>query len=321
MKLLNGIGLGTFPLANPFSTISEDTAHNIVRTYLDLGGIYIHTSPIYAFGNVEILLGKVLKDYSRDKFFINTSCGYVLKDGQFKISGKYKDVIEDCEGSLKRLGINEIDLYMSHLPDTNTPFEETMGALEDLRKQGKIKNIGVSNVSLEQLKEYNKNGSVSYLQNRFSLLNQNFDKEFTDYCKEHNIGILAYQVIERGLLTNKVIDGIKLREGDLRNKKPEFSIEIRNEIGEWVRKLLKPIADKNGIEVSALAIRWAVQRPYIALCLCGATNEGQVRDFMKVSSLNLNESLMGKMDAAYDALEDMLSQKYGKGVKEFMGIA
>lgn len=322
MKLLNGIGLGTFPLANPFTPVDEQTATRIVKTYLELGGQYIDTAPTYAFGKVETLLGKILKDFPRGRYFVNTSCGYVLgENGQFKVSGRYKDVIEDCEASLYRLGLDALDLYISHIPDPNTPFEETVRAMEDLRKQGKIKNIGVSNVTLEQLKEYNKTGSIQYVQNRFSLLNQSFAPDFIAYCQAHRIGIVAYQVIERGLLTNKVVDGIVLREGDLRHKKPEFAREIRQVIGQWVGEHLKPIAEDLETSVSALAIWWALQQPAIALCQCGATEEAHVVSNLQAITMAPPSDTLDRINASYQILADEVHKEYSQSIREYMGLA
>lgn len=324
MKLLNGIGLGTFPLTSPFTPVDQGTATAIIKTYLDLGGQYIDTAPTYAFGETEKLLGTILKDFPRTRFFVNTSCGYVLDaiSGQFKVSGRYQDVIDDCEGSLLRLGLDFIDLYISHIPDPNTPFEETVGALEDLRKQGKIKNIGVSNVTLEQLKEYNKTDAIRYVQNRFSLLNQSFSPEFINYCNEYGIGIVAYQVIDRGLLTDKVVDDLTFREGDLRNKKPEFAPAIKQTIGRWVAEYLQPIAKELHTKVSVLTIWWASQQPGIALCQIGATNAEYVKtNFYQVLTFLPPEGTLDRINASYQALADKIRKEHSQSIREFIGLA
>src|SRR5262249_40309559 len=111
MKLLNGIGLGTFPFASPFTPVSSDAATTIIERYLDLGGIYFDVAPTYSFGGVVELLGNALQKYSRDRFFINSFCGYVLdRSNQYIKSGKFNDVIEDCNSSLKRLKVDYLDL-------------------------------------------------------------------------------------------------------------------------------------------------------------------------------------------------------------------
>lgn len=323
MKLLNGIGLGTFPFASPFTKVNESEASNIVTTYLNEGGKYIDTAPTYSFGEVEILLGKILKKFKRDNFFINSSCGFVRQGNGYVKSGRYKDVIQDCEESLLRLGLNEIDLYISHTPDTETgtPFSETISAMEDLKKQGKIKAIGVSNVSLEQLKEYNQSNSVEFVQNRFSLLNQNFDEDFTDYCIDNRIGIVAFQVIERGILTEKFINtNIELSENDLRNKKPEFRKVVRSVVQNWVNDDLLPISIRYDLPLSALAIKWALSNDYIALCQCGATNTKQVLNNLK-SIQSSNSDVIDEINASYEKLSDFLEKEYQQTVIEFLGIS
>ncbi len=323
MKLLNGIGLGTFPFASPFTKVDESEAVNIVTTYINAGGKYIDTAPTYAFGEVEILLGKILKKFKRDNFFINTSCGFVRQGNGYIKSGRYKDVIQDCDESLLRLGLNEIDLYISHTPDTETgtPFSETISAMEDLKKQGKIKAIGVSNVLLEQLKEYNQSNNVEFVQNRFSLLNQNFDEKFTDYCIKNRIGIVAFQVIERGILTEKFIDSnIELSKNDLRNKKPEFRKGVRWVIQNWVKEDLIPISIRYDLPLSALAIKWALSNDFIALCQCGASNTKQVINNLK-SIQSSNSDIIDEINAAYNKLSDFLEKEYQQSVIDFLGIS
>lgn len=323
--LQKGIGLGTFPFANPFTPISKDEVNKVVSAFLDFGGKYIDTAPTYAFGETERVVGQALrsaKKANRKDYFLASMCGYVLdENNQYKVSGKHKDVIADCESSLQRLQVDYLDLYMSHLPDPNTPFEETVGALVELKKQGKVKYIGVSNVSLEQLKEYNKNREINFVENRFSLLNRAISPDFFEYCSNSDINIIVFQVIERGLLTNKVIEGLSLREGDLRNKKPEFGEDIRSRIALWVAEYLKPIADDLSVTVSALALWWTLQQPGITICLNGATSHSQLHDNFRAMSLKPAHGTLERIERAYQTLESQLSEEYSKSVREFMGLA
>jgi len=320
-KLLNGIGLGTFPFASPFTVIDELTSSKILNLFLDNGGQYIDTAPTYSFGAVESFLGSALKNINRSKYFICTSCGFVLNDShQFDVSGKYEHVIKDCEESLKRLGLDYIDLYISHIPDPKTPFSETIGAMNELKKQGKVRKLGVSNVTLDQLKEYRKYGLIEYVQNRFSLINRSLDAEFIKYCEENNVGITAYQVIERGLLTNNAAT-LVLREGDLRNKKAEFASDIRERIGRWVAQYLVPIANELNIAVTTLVIWWALNQPGIALCQAGATSEKQILDNIKVLSFTPPSGTLERLNKSYSILEEEIKKEYSRSVREFMGLA
>lgn len=319
-KLFNGVGLGTFPFANPFGKVEEAVAAEVLHTFLHSGGRYIDVAPTYAFGQVEEFLGKELKEYARDDFFINTSCGYVLKDDKFVVSGKYEDVIADCDASLRRLGVDYIDLYISHIPDVNTPFAETMGALRELKQKGKIKHIGVSNVSLEQLKEYNADGVVEFVQNRFSLLSNSGSEEFRKYLLDNNIGLVAYQVIDRGLLTNKMLSSLVLSESDLRRKKPEFKQEIVQELSRWIVESVYPIAQKYGISITTLAIKWARKQDFVVMCQCGATSPQYIKDFVDVTAVDTPSDFYSEVDAAYDTLSKHIQNTYGQTVRQFMGL-
>src|SRR5579864_2796892 len=260
-RLLNGVGLGTFPFANPFTPVSESSALALIEEFLRRGGEYFDVSPTYAFGAVEEMLGRALRGRRREEFFISTSCGYVRDGDGYRVSGKYDDVVRDCDESLERLGLDFIDIYMSHIPDPAIPFSETMRALADLRSAGKVRAIAVSNVTLEQLGEYNQGGDVNFVQNRFSLINRSLSSQFIDYCKDNEIGIVAYQVIERGLLTPSKNGLAEYREGDLRRRKPEFATPVQTRLREWVGRAIEPIADQSGSSVTALAIAWALQQP------------------------------------------------------------
>lgn len=323
MKLLNGIGLGTFPFASPFTPVSEQEAKKIIAKYLDSGGIYFDVAPTYSFGKVEELLGESLKSVDRDRFFINSFCGYVFDKNadNFVKSGRYQDVIDDCNASLKRLKVTYLDLYTNHIPDPDTDYSETISAMEELRKQGKILQIGVSNVDLDQLMKYNSSGSISYVQMRFSLLNQYFTPEFIQYCNDQDIGIIAYQVIERGLLTNKITQDFSLRDGDLRHSKPEFNKEFINLISDWVREELLPIANSLRIPVATLVIWWALQQPAISLCQSGATKISHVDEIIAATTIYPSEHTVNRINIAYKNLENRVKNKKRQGVREFMGLA
>lgn len=181
----NRVGLGTFPLVGVFKEIDKESTKNIVRQFINEGGYYIDTAPNYGFGYMENLLGEVLKEFSREKYYLITKCGYIDVEGKtFQTlvkSSKYEDVIRECDRSLKRLGLDFIDLYMVHNPDKNTPFDETMKALNKLKSQGKIGKIAVSNVSFDELQKFNEEGDIEYVENRFNLISRSLSPEFEKY--------------------------------------------------------------------------------------------------------------------------------------------
>lgn len=321
----NRVGLGTFPLADVFSHISKKDAKNIVRQFINQGGYFIDTAPMYGFGEVEVLLGEVFKEFPRDKFYILTKCIYIDVEGKtfqtLQKSGKYQDVIRECDNSLKRMGLDYIDLYFSHSPDPNTPFEETIGAMVELKKQGKIKEIGVSNVNLTELKEYNKKGEVKFVQNRFSLINQSIDIEFESYLNENNIKLVPYQVIDRGQLSDRVFNKIEdMRKEDLRIGRSDWLPEKLNVITDWVKEELSPIAKKLNISLEQLSIAWALHQTYMGFVIVGMTKPEIIPVDLKSNDIQLDNKILGEIGMVYKNLEDKIKKVSGLTIREFRGL-
>lgn len=324
LKNKNRVGLGTFPLASVFKKISKEDSKKILRKHISNGGFYIHTAPLYGFGEIENLVGEVLKEFPREDYFISTMCGYVDVEGKtfqtVQKSSKYDDVILECDKSLKRLDIDCIDLYFVHCVDPNTPFDETVRALTKLQDDGKIKEIGVSNVNLVELKEYNKTGKINYIQNRFSLINRSIDAEFEKYLIDNNIKLVPYQVIDRGQLTGSVINGIKLSDEDLRNGRSDWKPETYELIASWTKNNLLPISKELGITLGQLSIAWALAQPYMGFVIIGVTNPEYIPINLKANSIVLNKEILEKIDNLYLQLEREIKQKYNLTIRKFRGL-
>lgn len=317
----NKVGLGTFPLASVFNPISSVEAENIVKKFIDLGGYYIDVAPLYGNGEIEKLLGRVLKSVPRNKFYLGTkTVKHVDKNGKLFKSGKYKDVVEQIDNSLLRLGLEYVDLLMVHSPDKETPIEETLRALEKLQKDGKVKELAVSNVNLSELKEYNKSGKIKYIQNRFSLINRSLSSEFKKYLLDNKINLIPYHLLEIGLLTGIAFENFKLRQGDLREQLPYWNEENQNIIFAWVRNTLSPIAKKLKITIGQLNIAWALHQSFIDFVVVGTTKPEYLEINLRANDIKLNEEIVREIDAAYVDLENKIKSQYGKTIKEFRGL-
>lgn len=321
----NRVGLGTFPLASVFNPITKDQAKNIVRNFIDKGGYYIDTAPMYGFGEVEALLGEALKDYPRDEFYIATKCGYIDVEGKtfqtIQKSGKYDDVIRECDRSLKRLKVEYIDLYFMHSPDPNVPIEETMRALIKLQEDGKIKEIGTSNVNLTELKEYNQSGEIKFIQNRFSLLNRSIDIELEKYLLDNSIKLVPYQVIDRGQLTGSVFEGLEnLKSGDLRIGRSDWLPDKLDIISQWVKISLSPIAKRLGITLGQLSIAWALHQKYMGFVIVGVTNQKYLEINLKANEVKLSVDILLEIEAEYKKLESIIKSKFGQSIRDFRGL-
>src|SRR5687768_1943394 len=210
----------------------DDAAIKAIHASLDAGVTTIDTAAVYGFGKSEELVGEALQGVNRDKYQILTKYGmnWQTDEGEYYFdsvdnSGKpvkvYKDskraaVIKGCEESLRRLKTDYIDLFQIHWPDATTPISETMEALELLQEQGKIRAGGVCNYPVELLEEAEKTYALASNQVPYSMVNRDIEKDVVGYCINHNIGIIAYSPLQRGLLTGKIRPGHKFNVGDSR---------------------------------------------------------------------------------------------------------
>jgi aryl-alcohol dehydrogenase-like predicted oxidoreductase len=272
-----------------------------VETAVSYGMTTIDTAAVYGFGLSEELVGLAIKG-KRDQVQIFTKFGIVWdeKRGHFFFASKDnsgKDVsihcysskervISDCDKSLKRLGTDYIDLYQIHWPDPTTPVAETMEALEILREKGKIRAGAVCNYSVEQMKETAETFTIASNQMPYSMVNRGIEKEIVPYCIEHNIGILAYSPLQRGLLTGKIKQGHNFGEGDSRPDSIYYKEPNLSRILQFADKI-KLIANELKVTLAQLVLNWTILQPGITCTLVGARNTVQVLDNVKAADFRL----------------------------------
>lgn len=319
--MYNRVGLGTFPLSGVFDPISLKQAELIVKSFIENGGYYFDVAPLYGTGEIERLLGRTLKGIPRDQYYIGTkTIKHVGKDGKLFKSGKYQDVIDQLDNSLLRLNTDYVDLLMIHQPVDDTPVEETLSALEKLQKDGKVKELAVSNVDLNELKEYNKSGKIKYVQNRFSLISRSLSPEFQKYLISNKIFLLPYHLLEIGLLTGIAFESYQLRKDDLREQLPYWNTENQEVIFNWVRESLSPIAKKVGCTIGQLNIAWALHQPFIDYVVVGTTREDYLKINLKANNIELPQEIMIEIESKYQELEKHIKTRYNKTMREFRGL-
>ena len=275
------IGFGAWGIGGaPFWNNEGDTnsARAIIKSY-ELGINFFDTAPVYGFGHSEELLGKTLKPF-RDDVIYATKCGLRWKNkslGAITKNATRKSILEEIDLSLKRLNTDYIDLYQVHWPDIETSQSETMETLLEIQQQGKIKAIGVSNYSVEQIRDIMKHGKVVSLQPDYSLLNRFIEKDILPYCKENQVGIIAYSPLASGLLTGKY--GKDAKFSDWRGKGiigcfsgAQFAKNMEKV------KHLKNIAESIGKTCTQMAINWIVSQPQLTTALLGVKNEKQMEE-------------------------------------------
>lgn len=317
----NRVGLGTFPLASVFTQTTPENAQNIIHKFIDLGGFYFDTAPLYGNGEIEKLLGQSLKNIPREKYYLGTkTVKHVDADGRVFKSGRYEDVVKQIDNSLSRLNTSYVDLLMVHLPDEEVPIDETLRAMEDLQKAGKVKDLAVSNVSLDELVAYNTTGKIKYVQNRFSLISRSLSTEFQNYLLENNIYLLPYHLLEIGLLTNLALSNFHLRDGDLRAKLPYWNNENQIVIFDWVKNNLGPIASELGVTIGQLTIAWTLAQPFVDYVVVGTTNPDYLALNLQANDIQLNEQTITKIETAYQNFELFIKDKYSQTMRQFRGL-
>ena len=296
--------------------IDEKEAIRALETAIDLGMTSIDTAPVYGFGYSEELVGKVISK-KRDKVQVLTKYGmrWNGKQGKFYFStrdalghpveiynfGGKESVIKECEESLTRLKTDYIDLYQMHWPDSSTPIEETMEAIEILLKQGKIRVSGVSNFDKALIDRTNQQVLQASDQVPYSMVKRDIEAELIPYCMDNNISIIAYSPLQRGILTGKIKPGHKFNEGDHRPDTPYFKEENVRKINGFLNKI-KPIADNHNASLAQLVLNWTTMQPGITTVLAGARNEQQVSDNAKSLSFTISEEEMNTINTALSAL-------------------
>lgn len=261
-----------------------------IHASVDEGVTSIDTAPVYGQGLSEKLIGDALKGLDRTKVQVLTKFGmrwdlalgtlaFKSKDNDgkdidiYKYSGK-ESIILECENSLKRMGMDYIDLYQIHWPDVTTPIDETFEAVLRLKEQGKIREAGVSNYNVAQMKEAEKTIRLASNQVPFSMVEREIEKELVPYCIEHKKGILAYSPLQRGILSGKVKPGHQFGEGDHRPNTKFYQPENLNRINAFLDQI-RPMAESKSVSLAQLVIRWTIDRPGITVALVGARNAEQ----------------------------------------------
>jgi myo-inositol catabolism protein IolS len=298
---VNKIGLGTNAVGghNIYPDLNEETGKEVVRIALDNGINFLDTAYIYGPERSEELIGEVLKEKGRrEDVVIATKGAHKFVDGKIVLDNSPAFLKAAVESSLKRLQTDYIDLFYIHFPDENTPKDEAVGALKQLKDEGKIRSIGVSNFSIEQLKEANKDGYVDVLQSEYNLFKREVEKDLLPYTAANNISFVPYFPLAAGLLGGKYKKDTTFKDG--RAKNPLFQGEafVRNlEKVEQVRE----IANAVGAEVAHVVLAWYLTRDSIDVLIPGAKRPDQVLNNLKTLDVKLTNKDIEKIDRIFKA--------------------
>ncbi|TKR29833.1 aldo/keto reductase [Luteimonas gilva] len=271
---VSAVGLGCMGMSHAYGGQDERDAIRTLHRAVELGVDFFDTAEVYGPFENEILVGKALKPY-RDKVAIATKFGFRIdtsKHGANAIAGvdgRPEHVREVAEASLKRLGVEAIDLFYQHRPDPQVPIEDTVGAMADLVNAGKVRALGLSEVGAETLRRAHAVHPMSALQSEYSLWTRDPEGDILDACRELGIGFVPFSPLGRGFLTGKIHKAEELGDDDFRRTLPRFSPENMAANASLV-KLLEDMAAAKGITAAQLALAWVLNQGDFIVPIPGA---------------------------------------------------
>lgn len=290
------IGLGCMNLSHAYGTPpSEKEAGQILLQALDLGYSMLDTAALYGFGNNETLLGKVLKG-RRNDFVLASKCGMFRNDaGVREINGRPEMIKQTCEDSLRRLQTDVIDLYYLHRWDKNVPIEDSVGALSDLVAAGKIRDIGLSEVSAGTLRKAHKVHPIAAVQTEYSLWTRNPEIAVLDTCRELGTTFVAFSPLARAFLAGKLRDVNALEEKDIRRGMPRFYADHYAKNLELLSQV-EAVAEAENMSLAQLSLSWLLGRDDNIIPIPGTTKPDHLAENFSAADLQLSSEAFEQLD-------------------------
>ena len=311
----NPLGLGTNAVGgyNLFPGLDDGAGRKLVDAAIANGINLLDTAYVYGLGHSEQLVGQVVKDHRREELVIATKGAHDFSTGREVIRNDPDFITQQVDQSLKRLGVDYIDIYYLHFPDHDTPKAEAVGALQRLREAGKIRAIGISNFNLDQIKEANADGYVDVVEDEFSLLHQDHLTEgMLAYLRGHPISFVPYFPLASGLLTGKYVQDVSFPADDIRSQIADFKQPRYGKILAAVDQV-RPIADRHGATVAQTILAWYLQNQLITAVIPGAKRADQVISNAQAMNIQLTAEEYQTIETAF---ADFKANKSGKSLKD-----
>ncbi len=292
------VGLGCMNLHHGYGPPSDEAeAGALLNEALDMGYNFLDTATIYGFGKNETLIGKALKD-RQGEFVQASKCVMLFEDGQRKLDARPESIKAACEASLTRLQRETIDLYYMHRPDPNVPIENSMGAMADLVKAGKIRMVGLSEMGAGLLRRAHAVHPVAAMQSEYSLLTRNPEIAVLDACRELGVTFVPFSPVGRGYLADNPPAPKDYHEADMRRIFPRWTEPYWSE-NQHLLKQAQEMAGDLGVTTSQLAIAWTLAKDETCIPIPGTTSRKHLRDNFKAAEFDLTPQQVAHLDSVF----------------------
>ena len=298
------LGFGCWEMGGGYGDINESEVIDAVHRAIDLGINCFDTAPAYGRGESETMLARALGPRRKDVLVV-TKCGVGYEGRPKGRDSRLVSITESIDRSLRNLQTDYVDVLLVHWPDVNTPFDETMTALDNIVQQGKARAIGVSNFTLEQIKECVETRRMDVVQYGLNMFDRRVQREISPYCLEHGISVMVYGPLAFGLLTGAFTTDTTFGENDWRatGGRPGWNVGVFAEenFQRNVRVVeeLMPIAARRGKKMPHLALRWVLSNPAVSVALVGTRSVREIEDNMEVLDWALSGVDLAEIDQVF----------------------
>lgn len=298
---VSALGVGCMPMAGigkgMYGEASDEESIATIHRAIELGVTFFDTAEVYGPHRNEELLGQAIKG-KRDGLVIATKFGFAFDKNGFRgVDSSPDNVRRACEGSLKRLGVDVIDLFYQHRVDPNVPIEETVGEMSRLVEEGKVRYLGLSEAGLDTIRKAVATHPIAALQSEYSLWERDIEAEILPLCRELDVGFVPYSPLGRGFLTGQVTSRDDLPEGDYRLNDPRYSEENFAKNMEIV-DVVKSIGEAHGVSPAQIALAWLLHQSDDIVPIPGSKRRVTLEDSMAAADVVLSADDLATLDAA-----------------------
>jgi aryl-alcohol dehydrogenase-like predicted oxidoreductase len=292
------VALGCWPIAG-VTTLGANESDSIatIQKCFDVGVNHLDTAHVYGpNGESENLIRRALGN-KRDEMVIATKCGIHYENGVMVTDNRPEQLRSECDESLRRLGTDRVELLYLHAPDDKVPIAEVAGALRDLMDEGKTLSVGASNSEVEQLNEFHAICPIAAVQMPYNMLQRDIEKKTIPWCREHNVAVMVYWPLMKGLLAGKLPRNEELEERDSRRKYPMYQGEEWDKNQDFIDELRK-VAKDAGRTVAQLVVNWTIAQAGITSALCGAKRPEQIEETAGAMGWQLTSEQSARIESA-----------------------